>query len=181
MNFRGTFISLSAASGAVPGLAVLATGIGTPPESRALFGGTIESLGAFTLLLLWVNRERIMVMAPSTISKRSVMLIFMFFLSLLSYVMMFSICVKDIDGETYFPLWVSAELKEMVHLAGGRDAAVQRYGIDAVHNAIHNTSDISLPVTTAVLLVTYALSFTFLTIAFALLSIRNRVELHRDK
>jgi hypothetical protein len=177
MKINNAFLSLSAASGAVPGLAVLATGIGTPPESKALFGGVMESLGAFSLLLLWVNREKIRAMSAVMISRRATLFILLFSLSLLLYVVLFNLCVSNVDGETYFPLWISGELKEMVRLAGGRDAALTKYGIDAVHEAIHNTSDIALSATTAVLLLTYEACFTFLTVAFALLAIREKADL----
>lgn len=181
MNLKTIFLLISAASGAVPGVAVLATGIGTPPESKALFGGIMEACGAFSLLILWTNRGTIKKMNPKILSRRSVVLVSLFLLSLITYVLLYSTCVKTLDGETYFPLWTSGKLHEMVQMAGTREAALDRYGIDAVHEAIGHMPGYALPVTTIILLLIYQSSFAFLTVAFALLAISEsepRLPLH---
>jgi hypothetical protein len=177
MNMKTIFLLFSAVSGAVPGVAVLATGIGTPPESKALFGGIMEACGAFSLLVLWTNRSRIKAMNPKTLTRRAVALVSLFLLCLITYVLLYSACVKTLEGETYFPLWTSGKLSEMVQMAGTREAALDKYGIDAVHEAIRQMPGFALPVTTIILLLTYEASFTFLTAAFALLAVPERSSL----
>ena len=57
---KAFFVSAAAVFAAVPGLGVIASGLGTPPgtEYRLLFGGVIEGFGALALIILWVNQKK---------------------------------------------------------------------------------------------------------------------------
>jgi hypothetical protein len=177
MNLKRFFLTVAAASGAVPGLAVISSGIGTPPESKVLFGGIMEALGTVTLIVLWINRAKIKELSVRKITRLSILLAVLFVVFLIAYVILLNLCVKNEGGATYFPLWTSGQLNEMIQHAGSRDAALDRYGIDAVHEAIHRMPSFALPITTAILLVMYQLVFTLLTTVFAFLGIHEHAAL----
>ena len=56
---KNLFLTFSGIFGAIPGLAVIQSGLGVPPNYNVLFGGFIEAFGVLTLLILWVNRNNI--------------------------------------------------------------------------------------------------------------------------
>ena len=188
MNLKKLFVAIAAAAGAIPGATIIATGVGTPPETKVLFGGVMEALGALSLLLLWVNRDKIKKLSPRKITRLSIALACLFIVCLSVYIVLLRICVVTIplgyEGQhteaVYFPIWTSGDLGMMVHRSGSREAAVHRYGPDGVHDAIRKMPGFALPATSAILLLTYQAPFTFLTIAFALLGIHQRALLFSD-
>jgi hypothetical protein len=163
------FLSVSGLFGAIPGLAIIASGIGVPPSYKALFGGVIEAFGALALLLLWANRERLRWM-PSSRLTRIVALMGGVSLSLIiAYVIMFNSCVITHQrGDAYFPIYSSGDLAVMVERGRSREGAIDRYGVDAVREAIRQMGAFPLALTTAALLLVYQGIFTSLTIAFGL-------------
>jgi len=189
MNLKKFFMTIAAASGAIPGAAIIATGVGTPPESKILFGGVIEALGAISLLVLWVNRAKIKKLNPGKITKISAILALFFAACLVVYIVLLNVCVITFadtsDGQhdeaVYFPIWTSGDLSKMVFRAGSREAALHKYGPDGVHEAIRKMPSFALPVTTAILLVIYQGSFLFLTIAFGLLGIHEHAVMFSDQ
>jgi predicted permease len=189
MNLKKFFVATAAAAGAVPGATILATGVGTPPETKVLFGGVMEAIGALSLLLLWVNRDKIKKLRSRKITRLSITLAFLFVVCLGVYIILLRICVVTIplasQGQqveaVYFPIWTSGDLGEMVHRSGSREAAVHNYGPDGVHNAIRKMPSFALPATSVILLLTYQAPFTFLTIAFGLLAIHQRAVFFPDR
>lgn len=185
MNLKKFFVATAATAGAVPGATILATGVGTPPETKFLFGGVMEAIGALSLLLLWVNRDKIRKLRPRKITRVSITLALLFLVCLGVYIVLLRICVVTIplasQGQqveaVYFPIWTSGDLGLMVHRSGSREAAVHDYGPDGVHAAIRKMPGFALPATSALLLLTYQAPFTFLTIAFGLLAIHQRAVL----
>ena len=189
MNLKKFYVAVAAASGAVPGAAIIATGVGTPPESNVLFGGVTEAVGALSLLLLWANRYKIRKLSPRRITRIATILACLFIVCLAAYIVALHICVVTIPAGSqnqhveavYFPIWTSGDLSVMVQRAGSREAAVHTYGPDGVHDGIRKMPSFALPLTSAVLLLTYQAPFTFLTIAFGLLGIHQRVAIFPDR
>lgn len=178
MTLRSIFLAASSAIGAIPGVAVIIKGVGAPPASQLLFGGIIEAFGALLLLILWLNRKSISQMKTGRVTRWSILLGVLSLASLAGYMLMYGACVKrDTNGSTYLPLWLSGDLKAMVERAGSRDAAIQIYGVDAVHDAIRKERSTALPETTVVLLTVLLLGLNSLTASFGLIGLHEGAKL----
>ena len=178
MTLRSIFLAASSAIGAIPGVAVIIKGIGAPPDSQVLFGGIIEAFGALSLLILWLNRKGISRMMTARVTRWSILLGALSLASLAGYILMYGACVKgDTNGSTYLPLWLSGDLKAMVERAGSRDAAIETYGVDAVHDAIRREASTALSETTVVLLAVLLVGLNSLTVSFGLIGLHEGAEL----
>lgn len=176
------FLALAGAAGAIPGIAVWQSGLGTPPGefNGRLFGGVVEAFGAASLLLLWVNRVRLRSLPKRTVTKLSVYMILLCFVLLAVYIWLFGLTVvkHEFRGTVFYPLWTSGELAKIVKAAANsRYYAIEKYGIDAVIEAIQKMPSWSLAVTTIVLLFVYQAIFSTLTIAFGMLGIQEESKL----
>ena len=161
---------LSALSGifsTIPGLAVIASGIGVPPSYQILFGGVIEALGVLALLILWVNREALRKESRRKITTWAVILGSTSLLLICLYIIAYNHCVVTVGDRAlvYYPLWLTGEGAAQIARVGGRVAAVSYYGSGGVQ-AIVDTMGTALNVTTALLLFLYQAIFTSLTLAF---------------
>jgi hypothetical protein len=157
--------------GAIPGLAVIQSGIGSPPGYKILFGGTIETFGALSLLLLWINRKKIKRLAARRVTRTAIALAALCFVFIAFYITLFSLCVVGHQrGTAYYPLWTGGKAADMVARAGSRRAAIERYGIDAVVQAIDEMPGGAVELTTVVLLFVYQGIFTTLSLMFGLVS-----------
>ena len=158
--------------GLIPGLAVLRSGLGVPPEEgmKLIFGGTVEAFGVLSLVLVAVNGVWIRSLSKRTITVATTILAGFAFLLLLAYIGCYQYCVVTVEprGTVYFPFWNSGDLAKMVSDAGGRDAAMVTYGRYAVYEAVKRMGQIPEIVTNAVLLILYTGVFTTLTWAFGL-------------
>ena len=172
MGLSGTFA-------AIPGLAVIATGLGAPPKLAVLFGGMIEAFGALTLLLIWVNREAIRAMPSKRVSRFAVAFGVLALVALITYVGCLAATVIGTDerGVAYVPLWASGNLASLFAAAGGRNAAVIKYGIDAVLEAVASSPTIAVAGTTALMIILYQAVFSSMTAAFGLLAIHSGSDL----
>jgi|WetSurMetagenome_2_1015567.scaffolds.fasta_scaffold371903_1 hypothetical protein len=171
------FISASCVFGVIPGIAVIKSGLGAPPGYDILFGGIIETLGALSILVLWLNKNRIIKIALHKKNKIVYILGILSFLFIINYLFIFNHCVirDENRGTLYFPLWTSGELSEMIEKQGTRQNVIIKYGIDSVRDAINKMSDTALTFTTVILLFFYQLIFTSLTIVFGILGLyQNR-------
>ncbi len=171
VKMKTFLIAVSSVFGSIPGLAILRSGLGTPPENAALFGGVIEAFGALSLALLWMNKDRLKKVTSYRITRVVISLAISTFVSIALYVLLFRLCVvvHESRGTAYYPLWLSGEIADMVNAAGSRWEAIEHYGIAAVILAIDKMSSTAITVTTLVLLFVYQNIFTCLTLAFGLL------------
>lgn len=164
------FLSASAILAAIPGLYVIKSGVGTPPDQGILFGGIIEAFGATALILLWIYRKQIRRMSKKRLAKWVVVTSVLSFVLLCSYILLFTSTVIKVGSDTfYFPLWTSGDLKTMVERSGSRRATVTDYGPDAVYEKIDKMPDYALGVTTGTLLLVYQGVFTSLVVSFGLM------------
>src|SRR6266404_3191120 len=62
----------SAAFGALPGVSVMLSEIGTPPDYGKLFGAIIQACGVLALVLLYFNRSWLSKFQPSFLTKWSI-------------------------------------------------------------------------------------------------------------
>ena len=151
-----------------------------PPDQRALFGGVIEAFGVFALMVIWINRKKLALVAVGRITEWAVRFCIACALSLVVYLILYRFCVVSdpYRGTVIYPLWVSGDLAEMVSHAGGRQRAFDYYGLHAIDAATKNTP-IALAVTTIVLLLFYQSILSCLSVAFGLLAI-TPAGLQRD-
>jgi len=169
---------LSIASGVfavIPGIAILTSNVGVPPNSsKALFGGVIEALGVFTLMLLWLNRSWIKSSSIILINRLSLISIITFIICLFGYIFLYNyLVVEVVDSDSlFFPLWTNGELQEGILKYGSRYELIGEWGRDDVYKVIQSTSEIPLMVTTLLMLFIYQLIFVTLTFSFGLLGIK---------
>jgi hypothetical protein len=96
------------------------------------------------------------------------------FALLVLYVSLFSFCVvKHQRGTAYFPLWTNGKIADMITRAGSRPAAIEKYGISEVVQAIDEMPSLPLHVTTGVLLFIYQAIFTTFTLMFGVLGFKE--------
>ena len=168
---RKLFLSISGLFGAMPGFAIMFSGLGTPPKHGLIFGGVVEAFGSLTLLLLWINREKIAQMERRKVVRIAIILGVLSFIFLTSYIYLFGQCVISTNdhGTIYFPLWSSGDLAELITYAGGRHAAVEKIGYTSILEAVQAMPPYAMAVTNAVLLFVYQGIFTTLASAFAVI------------
>lgn len=170
---------LSIASGVfavVPGIAILTSNVGVPPNSsKELFGGVIEALGVFTLLMLWLNKNWIHDSTIKKVNKLSIISIIVFIVSLFGYIFLFSYLVVGVENSDsiFFPLWANGELKNGLNQFGSRNELINQWGRDDVYKVIQSSSNIPLLLTTLIMLFIYQLTFVSLTFSFGLLGIKS--------
>lgn len=179
-KWKATFAVASGFFGIIPGLTVLSTNIGVPPDSSKLvFFGVIESLGIFTLLILQLNKDSFMSYPVKTVNKMALTAIALFIISLFLYLFLFSEYVTTLpDHEAlFFPIWPQGELQRGLSQLGGKASLIQEWGRDDVFKVIRSSSSSMLTLTTLIFLFVYQLIFVCLTFAFGLLALRiNAME-----
>jgi hypothetical protein len=174
------FKALAALFALVPGVTVLQSGLGTPPNEEKLFGGVIEVAGALTLALLWLYRDRLTQWSRGRATRWAIGLAVACVALVVGYRVMFTTCVithEAYPGQTfYYPLWLSGRVARMAAMAGGRYEAIARYGPADVQSALGALTT-ARSLTSALLLLSYQAVFTTLTAAFGILGFHSGKEL----
>lgn len=159
----------------IPGLGVLLTNIGIPPDSsKYLFGGIIESFGVFTLLILRFNEDFFKSLSPKTINRLAMLSIIVFGLTLFFYLFLFNeyvVTYKD-SKALFFPIWPQGELQQGLQDMGNRTNLIKEWGRDDVYTVIQSSSSSMLTYTMLLFLLIYQFIFVSLTFAFGILSMR---------
>lgn len=90
----------------------------------------------------------------------------------------YDFCVVTVSGRGrfYFPIVTSGGLSERIERAGGRAAAVSRYGAHPVQEDIDRSPTLWKTTTTTILLATYSLAFCGLCASFMLVAIRQEAD-----
>lgn len=173
---------LSVASGVfavVPGIVILTSNVGVPPNSsKALFGGVIEALGVFTLMMLWLNRDWIKNSTLKKINRSAFISIIIFIVCLFTYIFLYNYLVLTVANSEslFFPLWSNGELNNGINRFGSRNELISQWGRDDVYKVIQSSSNVPLLVTTLIMLFLYQLTFVSLTFSFGLLEIKGSDE-----
>ena len=171
------FMAASAIFGSIPGISIMTSGLGTPPGYEKMFGGVIQAFGALSIILLLASREKLKGLGSRKVTLVAIGLASASLCFLVLYMELLSLCIvtHPIHGSVYFPLWNNGHALELVSRAGGRYAAVDRYGSYPVSKAIHEAPNYPLPIvaTTVLLLFVYQSIFTTLTLAFGIIGVRN--------
>ncbi len=161
----------SASVALIPGFTVILTDLGTPPNiSKVVYGGIIEACGAFTFLLLYLNRKKITAIPEAKVNRVSIILFILFLVSLLCYVLLFNSQVvysSKYDLKLFFPFWYKEDLRYIVSQAGSKLNAITSYGPQAVSDAITNSQPY-LEITSALFTLLYVSVFEYLVIGFGL-------------
>lgn len=161
--------------GLIPGVTIMQSGLGVPPEKgyNLLFGGVVEAAGVITLLILWINREKLKNWSKVTITWIGVSLGLAFLFVLVFYLVLLGFCVviNDPRGTIYYPLWTTGEVAEMIETAGSRWAAIDSYGRYAVYRGIAQMGPVPALLTTNLFLFLYLGVFTTLTLAIGILAL----------
>lgn len=168
------FIGASGLFGAIPGLAVIWKGIGSPPQYELLFGGVIEAFGVLSIIILWTNRKKLKAIPASKATNLAIILGVACFVFLVTYISLVTLCIvkHPTHGTVYYPLWTSGRIAELVTRAGGRWAALDKYGNYAIVSAINQMPVYVMMITTGLFLFVYQAIFTTLTLAFGALGFR---------
>src|SRR5437763_9234593 len=113
---KNTFLAASGVFAAIPGVAILVFGLGTPPGYSKLFGAVIEAIGALVILLLLSGKAKIRRLPTRWVFKVAVILVAVCFSLLILYLQLAAFCVvtDPIHGTVYYPLWTNGHLKQMV-------------------------------------------------------------------
>jgi hypothetical protein len=170
------FQSLSGVFAALPGVAILISSLGVPdPGYKILFGGIIEALGCGILGLVYFNRNYFLHQNIARVSKWVVLSFTAFFIFMIFYIIIYQVCVKNYEdySQVYFPLFTSDQLSNEINSLGGKLQFVQKWGGDGVKMRIERFSGRELIITNVIFLVLYQFIFSFVTLAFALLGIRE--------
>jgi hypothetical protein len=178
---KKVFLTAAASFAAIPGIAVIAAGIGTPPNSQVWFGGIVNVVGVGTILLLMMNQKYIRRISPQRLTKYVGILFTSTLMLFISYVVLYNWCVVSHQrwGTVMYPLWATGELARAVEAAGGRWQAFDRYGVNDITSAVLKSSGLIWGVTLGLFVVTYSSMFACLTAAFAILGIK--LESHQAK
>lgn len=171
---RNLFVILSTLFNTIPGIATFLKALKVPPGYKFIFSSTVEAFGVLSLLLLWVNRKKIKNMCSSKVTLWAIVLGIISFICICCYVWLLDLClIHHVRGDVYFPIWLDGEIADMVSRAGGRYAAITKYGIDSVCKAIEQTGN-SIAFTNIILLIVYQMIFTALGISFGLLGFHKK-------
>ncbi|MGB7844867.1 MAG: hypothetical protein WBL63_04575, partial [Candidatus Acidiferrum sp.] len=178
------FLAASLIFGSIPGISIMTSGLGTPPGYATIFGGVIQAFGALCILLLVASKEKLRGLSGRKITLAAIGLASASLCFLVLYIQLLSLCVvtHPLHGSVYFPLWNSGPALEMVSRAGGRYAAIDRYGSYPVSKAIQEAPNYPLPMvtTTVLLLFVYQGIFTTLTLAFGIIGVHSGAGLDAE-
>lgn len=176
MKIQALYKWCSATVALVPGAAIIMTNLGTPPGmSKLLLGGIVEACGAFTLLLIVTNQQKIKNIAEGKISRATVITFICFLCCLLGYIYLFNsknIYSSKYDETVFFPLWYSGDLKDLVESGKGELGAINTSGIQSIRDAIIKTERI-MNISLVIFTLIYISAFELLIVSFGLLGYKN--------
>jgi hypothetical protein len=171
------FTYASGVLAAVPGLTVLATGVGVPPGQRWLFGGVMEAAGVLFILTLILYKGAIRKATRRELVRGAGLAFACFLVALVGYLGVQNSClVTSTDpemanyGPVYFPLWLNGEIHDRVEREGGRLAVVNKYGPYNVDQQLGKMQGVLLArtTTTVAMMFLFALWSVSLAAAFGL-------------
>ncbi|TRX47264.1 hypothetical protein FNH22_30210 [Fulvivirga sp. M361] len=169
------FSGISATFALIPGMTILITKLGVPPgASQVVFGASIESVCALTLLMLWVNKQKIKRLPSQRITKYAVILGITFVLMFVSYLFLYGYYVEEIPhtADLLFPIWPNGELQEGLQMHGSHMKLVEAWGRDDVYKVIQSSSSLTIQLTVILFLLNYMGIFMSLTMGFGILGIK---------
>lgn len=136
------FATLSAILAVTPGLTIILLGIGVPPQSKGLLGGITEAIGGIVLLIVYVNRKRIVRLSKSKLNRAVGMLILISICSVGLYILLLKHCViiHPTHHSIYFPIVTTGRMAQIIDSVGSRYRALDIYG----HHSI-STEMLSMP------------------------------------
>jgi hypothetical protein len=182
-KIKSIFVTAAGIFAIIPGLTVLVSNIGVPPNtSRYIFSGTLESLGIFTLLILWLNKDHFNKYSKRTVTRIGVLSILVFLVALATYIVLFGYQVLEIpyQDSLFFPLWSSGKLKSGLETYGSKFELVRQWGRDEVFRQIQKSSSFALLTTTIIFLIIYQLIFVSLTFCFGVVGIVSSKDENRN-
>lgn len=176
MNLDSLFRWASGAVALIPGLTVIISNLGVPPGmSASLYGGMIESIGALTFLLLFINKEKIKTCSLARINMTAISFFVFFIFCIISYVALYNSQVaysEKYDISILFPFGGANELRYMIDQAGSKAKAIDNYGRQAVIDAIEK-SKWTVEMTKIFFSIVYLLIFESLVISFGILGFKG--------
>jgi hypothetical protein len=177
-----TLLVLAAAAIVGPSLrALLAKETGVPPDQNVLFGATLLLAGSIAVGGVVATRDGLRECGPGRIDRWSRRCLILAAVSMLGYEALFRICVVssfDELGPIYFPLWTCGQAAEMIIRAGGRFAAIERYGPAAVVGALQHLVGLML-FTNSLLLILYLATWTPVSAVLATWAVRGQTSWRR--
>lgn len=169
---KSVLVFVSGLIAVVPGFVILKTSIGVPlPNLQNLFFGVIEATGCLTILLLILNKEKIVTKTSNKQTRYSLLFFGVFILGLIFYILLFNYCVVETpSSSSFFPLIWTDGLKHEVFDAGGKIKFVEKWLTDGSISIIQKTAGTSLSLTIVLFLLVYTLTLVSLIGSFIVAS-----------
>jgi hypothetical protein len=135
---KNIFSWISLIGGAIPGIAIILDGFGTPAGLRMPFGIVAAVCGFVAFGVVLLIRERIKRQTKKALPYFIIFFGLVSFISFSLYWIVLNQCVfrAPQHSEVFFPLWLEGNAKERVDSAGGRIAFYDKYGPGAVWNLL---------------------------------------------
>lgn len=167
------FGGISAVILGLPGLGTYLEGLRVPPDMKPLFGGASHAAAVLFVAVVFLLRGRIAKWSKRRVAMWAIGFGVVWILFNIAYVPLSRHCVivHESRGVAYFPVRVQGgDIEKMIARAGGRYAAIERYGIDAVRMGIESMPDSAFwdGITTVILLTLYQGLYSALAVAFAI-------------
>ena len=159
----------------VPGILAVTGSTGVPPHLGVLFGTAVFVLAAMGLGLAWSYRTTVWLLPAKRLARIFFSGLVGLGSALTGYLLLYSILVVEhpqYGEKLLFPLWTSGQAAGMIHAAGSRYGALDKYGLAAVFDAISEMPGPSYAVTIGLLLLLYAPPLAGLSTMAALLALR---------
>ena len=120
--------------GAIPGIAIILDGFGTPAGLRMPFGIVAAVCGFVAFGVVLLIKDRIRRQTRKALPYFIIFFGLVGFVSFCLYWIVLNQCVfrAPQHSEVFFPLWLEGSAKERVDSAGGRMAFYDKYGPGAV-------------------------------------------------
>jgi hypothetical protein len=165
---------------ALPGVAALLAGLGSPPDMAIVFGSMSTIAGVITVLVLYVRRHRISRLSQVKLRNVAIATFCALVLVVLAYMAIFEPCcvmgTRDENiqyGRVFFPLWTTGDLNQRIDAVGGRKAFVDRYLAKSAVQQLDKMPGIALArlTTTTILLILFCLIPILATCSFGVLAL----------
>lgn len=181
MKIKTVFKTASAIFALTPGLGVMLKTIELPPGvSSVLFGAIVEAVGIFSLLILFIVKDKIALLPPRRVIYTASSLFACFIGAFFCYFYLINdLLIHNVrfNADVFFPLWHSPKLNEIIASSGGKDAAINDYGPDGIREIILQSQSY-LDATRMLMCIIFISIFELLILSFGIVGFKlGRLDL----
>ena len=168
----------------MPGLAALVSGAPVPPEARWLFSVFAQVFGILTILVFWKFQDFFLRLSAIVASVVSVVLVGVGVALSIAYYLLFAYCsiqpTGDFRGQpsVFLPLWLEGDVAKLAaNVDNNRTKMVNTLGPGDIDDRLSDQGlTVAKIVTFFVFLITYEGVFICWTLAFCILSVREKKD-----